>query len=400
LEGVVPEIWVVVHGDNWKKKQIESDLKRICEYEIKLMGGAPYARYTFILHIGKGAAGAGGGMEHANSTAISVPSGEYLPGLAAHEFFHLWNVKRILPATLYPVDYAKEQYTRALWFAEGVTSTYGAYTLERSGLWTKQQLYHDLGAQITELEGRPANRWQSAEQSSLDAWLEKYSLYNRPESSISYYTKGQVLGVLLDILIRDRTDNGQSLDDVLRAMNAEFAQAGKRYRDSLDIQATVEKIAGASFTEFFNRYVAAADALPYQATLKLAGLVLRETQHKRAALGFYAETAPGGALTIRSVESNGTAAAANLQNGDVIVKWNGGEPPRRSEQWLRQQKPGDELHLRVRRADGESDVNFHLGETTETFYDVAEDGHATEKARHIRDGLLHGVTSAAAHTAR
>ena len=187
---------MVVHGDNWKKKQIESDLKRICEYEIKLMGGAPYSRYTFLLHIGKGAAGAGGGMEHADSTAISVPSGEYLPSVAAHEFFHLWNVKRIIPATLYPVDYAKEQYTRALWFAEGITNTYASYTLERTGLWTKQQLYHDLGAQITELESRPANLWQSAEQSSLDAWLEKYPLYNRPEFSISYYTKGQVLGEL------------------------------------------------------------------------------------------------------------------------------------------------------------------------------------------------------------
>lgn len=399
LEGVPHEIWVVVHGDNWKKKQIESDLKRICEYEIKLMGGAPYPRYTFLLHIGKGAAGAGGGMEHADSTAISVPSGEYLPSLAAHEFFHLWNVKRIIPATLYPVDYAKEQYTRALWFAEGVTNTYASYTLERTGLWTKQQLYHDLAAQITELESRPANRWQSAEQSSLDAWLEKYPMYNLPEFSISYYTKGQVLGVLLDILIRDRTDNEKSLDDVLRAMNAGFAQADKTYRDSVDVQATVEKITGVSFDEFFKRYVAGADPLPYQATLKQGGLELRETQHRRASLGFFTENV-NGALTLRSVDADGTAAAAGLQNGDVIVKWNGGEPPRQSEQWLRQQKAGDELHLRVRRTDGESDVNFHLGETTETFYDVAEDGHATEKAHHIRDGLLHGVTSVAVHAAR
>lgn len=399
LEGVPHEIWVVVHGDNWKKKQIESDLKRVCAYQIKLMSGAPYARYTFIVHIGKGAAGAGGGMEHADSTAISIPSGEYLPSLAAHEFFHLWNVKRIRPATLYPADYSKEQYTRALWFAEGVTNTYASYTLERTGLWSKQQLYHDLGAQITELEGRPANRWQSAEQSSLDAWLEKYPLYNRPEFSISYYTKGQVLGVLLDILIRDRTDNEKSLDDVLRAMNTEFAQAGKTYSDSTDVEATAEKIAGVSFEEFFNRYIAGADALPYQATLKLAGLELRETQHKRAALGFVAENI-NGALTVRIVDADGNTAQAGLQIGDVIVKWNGADAPRRSEQWLRQQKPGDELHLRVRRTDGEADVNFHLGETTETFYDVAEDGHATEKAHRIRDGLLHGVTSAAVHSAR
>jgi predicted metalloprotease with PDZ domain len=399
LEGVVPEIWVMVHGDNWKKKQIESDLKRICEYEIKLMGGAPYARYTFILHVGKGASGAGGGMEHVDSTAISLPSAEYLPSLAAHEFFHLWNVKRIRPATLYPVDYAKEQYTRALWFAEGVTNTYGSYTLERTGLWSKQQLYHDLGAQITELEGRPANRWQSAEQSSLDAWLEKYPMYNRPEFSISYYTKGQVLGVLLDVLIRDRTDNEKSLDDVLRALNTEFAQAGKNYRDSTDVRTTVEKIVGVSFEDFFKRYVAGADPLPYQSTLRLAGLELRETQHKRPALGFGAEDVSG-ALTIRSVDANSTAAQAGLQIGDVIVKWNGGDPPRRSEQWLRQQKVGDELDLHVRRVDGQSDVNFHLGETTETFFDVTENGHASEKARRIRDGLLHGVTSAAVHAAQ
>ena len=108
-------------------------------------------------------------------------------------------------------------------------------------------------------KSRPANRWQSAEQSSLDAWLEKYPLYNRPEYSVSYYTKGQVLGELLDILIRDRTDNEKSLDDVLRAMNTEFAQAGKNYRDSVDVQATAEKIAGGSFEDFFKRYVAGAD---------------------------------------------------------------------------------------------------------------------------------------------
>src|SRR6202035_3346047 len=225
---------------------------------IKLMEGSPFEHYTFILHIGKGAGG--GGMEHANSTAIGIPSDEYLPGVAAHEFFHLWNVKRIRPATLEPVDFTKEQYTRALWFAEGVTSTYGAYTLVRSGIWNKERFYGDLGQQISELEARPANRWQSAEQSSLDAWMEKYSLYENPEYSVSYYTKGQVLGVLLDILIRDRTDNAKSLDDVLREMNNDFGVPGKPYRDSLDVQLTAEKVAGGSFEDFFKNYVAAANA--------------------------------------------------------------------------------------------------------------------------------------------
>ena len=393
LPGMSPEIWVVIHGDNYKKRQVETELKRICEYELKLMGKAPYWRYTYLLHFGKGAAGAGGGMEHADSTAISVPSGDSLPGVAAHEFFHLWNVKRIRPATLYPVDYTKEQYTRALWFAEGVTSTYGSYTLERSGLWSKQQLYHDLSEQITELEARPANRWQSAEQSSLDAWLEKYPLYENPEFSVSYYTKGQILGVLLDILIRDRTDNQKSLDDVMRQMNEDFGLTGKPYRDSLDVQLTAEKVAGGSFEDFFKNYVAAANALPYQAIFPLAGLELRQTTRQHAALGFAAEGAPK-ALVVRTVDANSAAAEAGLQAGDFILKWNGGDPPRRVNDWLRQYKSGELLHLVVRREGIESKIDFHLGEITETFYDLAEDSHAGDKARHIREGLLHGVTDA------
>ncbi|HZC65158.1 MAG TPA: hypothetical protein VE545_01180, partial [Candidatus Dormibacteraeota bacterium] len=112
LPGIQPEIRVLVDGDNWKRKRVEEELTRICKYEIKLMGGAPFPSYTFILHIGKAAVGAGGGMEHANSTAINIPSDEYLKGVSAHEFFHLWNVKRIRPASLEPVDYTKEQYTR------------------------------------------------------------------------------------------------------------------------------------------------------------------------------------------------------------------------------------------------------------------------------------------------
>src|SRR5258706_7364077 len=120
-------------------------------------------------------------MEHANSTAISADVPGQLTSYAAHEFFHVWNVKRIRPRSLEPVDFTKEMWTRSLWFAEGVTSTYGAYTLVRTGLWSKEQFYADLGAQITELENRPANRWQSAEQSSLDAWLKKYPLYNQPD---------------------------------------------------------------------------------------------------------------------------------------------------------------------------------------------------------------------------
>src|SRR6266566_994666 len=393
LSGIKPGIWVVIHGENWSKKQVEEDLRRICKYELKLMDGAPFERYTFILHTGKGAGG--GGMEHANSTAIGTYSDEYLPSVAAHEFFHLWNVKRIRPASLEPVDDTKEQYTGALWFAEGVTNTYGSYTLVRSGIWSKEQFYADLSEQITELESRPANRWQSAEQSSLDAWLEKYPLYNQPEYSVSYYTKGQVLGDLLDILIRDRTNNAKSLDDVLRAMNRDFAEPGKLYRDSLDVRLEAEKVAGGSFEDFFEKYVAGTESFPYQQILGLAGFALRTTERRRAALGFTAERDASGSVVVKRVEADGLAAQAGLRVGDVILTWNGGEPPRRMGRWVSEQKRGDVLRLKVRRDEKEFSLEFPLGETKETVYGVFEDPEASEKARNIREGLLRGETASA-----
>ena len=397
LEGVTPRVSVVVHGKDWNKEKIEDELKRICEYEVALMGGAPYDHYVFLLHIGQGFGG--GGMEHANATAISVPSDEYLAGVAAHEFFHLWNVKRIRPATLEPVDFTKEQYTRALWFAEGVTSTYGAYTLERSGIWSKERFYADLGDQITELESRAADHWQSAEESSLDAWLEKYPLYNGPDYSVSYYTKGQVLGDLLDILIRDRTNNAKSLDDVFRAMNADFAKQGRFYRDSLDVRLEAEKVAGGSFEQFFRDYVAHADALPYAQVLGLAGLTLQTSEHKRAALGFAATRDASGAMTVRTVDADSPAAAAGLRQGDLLWNWNGGDVPRFLGRWVRDRQPGETVKVRVRRDDKEVALEFKLGESKVVLYEVAEDAQAGEKAQRIREGWLHGITEARAAAA-
>jgi len=392
IHDVSPPVRVVIHGENYKRHEVEAALRKIVLYETKMMEGAPYPNYTFLFHIGKPAGGGGGGMEHANSTAIYVPSGEYLSNVSAHEFFHLWNVKRIRPASLEPVDYTHEMYTRALWFAEGVTNTYGSYALVRSGIWNHQQFYQDLSAQITELETRPAERWQSAEQSSLDTWLEKYALYNQPQRSVSYYTKGQVLGVLLDILIRDRTDNQHSLDDVLRNMNQDFARSGKFYRDSLDVRLTAEKLAGGSLDDFFNNYVGGAQALPYADLLSRAGLAVQEKESSRATLGFSIEREPNAPWAVATVEPGSSAERGGLQVGDEILRWNSVEVPRRPERWASQQKPGEDLRLRVRRDGKEISIEVRLGESRETFYQVVETPGANDRARRIRDGILHGST--------
>lgn len=388
-------ILIAIHGDNWKQADVELTVRKICAYELELMGGAPFDHYLFILHIGRAAQGAGGGMEHANSTAINVSSGQALAGVAAHEFFHLWNVKRIRPASLEPVDYTREQYTRALWFAEGVTSTFGNYTLVRSGIWSKQDFFSDIAQDLDELESRPANRWQSAEQSSLDAWLEKYPYYNGPDFSVSYYTKGQVLGLLLDVLIRDRTNNDKSLDDVMRKMNSDFAGKNKYYRDSLDVRLTAEAVAGGSFAEFFQNYVARAEPLPYAEILSKAGLLLQEQETTRPELGFVPDRDASGKTLVRSVTSGSNADRAGLHIGDEIETWNGEGVPRRTDVWLRSRKPGDILRLQIRRNEQPSDISFALGGRTEEIFVLNEDPNATAKAKAIREGLLHGTAAAA-----
>jgi predicted metalloprotease with PDZ domain len=392
LRDLTPPVHVVIHGDDYKRHDVEAALRKICAYEIKLMDGAPYPDYTFIFHIGKAANGSGGGMEHANSTAIYIPSGGLLPSVSAHEFFHLWNVKRIRPASLEPLDPTREMYTRSLWFAEGVTSTFSSYALVRTGIWSKQEFLQDLSQQITELESRPAEEWQSAEQSSLDAWLEKYALYNQPQRSVSYYTKGQVLGFLLDIVLRDRTDNQRSLDDLLRAMNTDFAREGKFYRDSLDIRLESEKLTGGSLVDFFDNYVASANPLPYQNLLARAGLELRTHESVRATLGFLPQREPGAPWTVAAVDADGLAAKSGLLVGDEIVRWNNADVPRRPERWAAQQKPGDVLRLRIHRAEKEETIEIHLGELHEKFFQVAEQSNADDRARRLRDGLLRGTT--------
>ncbi|HEX2713322.1 MAG TPA: hypothetical protein VHM88_14075 [Candidatus Acidoferrales bacterium] len=393
LEGVVPRVRVVVHGENWKRDVLSETLRRIVTNELQMMGGAPFDEYLFIYHIGGETAGAMGGMEHANSTAIFVESTPYVANVTAHEFFHLWNVKRIRPASLEPVDYTREQATRALWFAEGVTNTYGAYVLVRTGLWSRKEFYADLAWVVTELESRPARRWQSAEQSSLDAWFEKYPLYLRPDFSISYYNKGQLLGVLLDILLRDSTDNRSSLDDLMRALNDDFARRGRFYRDSADIRAVAERLAGRNLEDFFARYVSGTDELPCADFLARAGLTLKATE-ARTAFGFFPASGLDGTVVATQVEMGSPPERAGLREGDALLALNGAPFPHRPERWLRDHHAGEVVRLRLRRDGAEKEISFVLQQGEERAYVVEEVRHPTPNQRRILEGILRGTTDA------
>jgi predicted metalloprotease with PDZ domain len=357
-----------------------------------MMGGAPYKEYTFMIHIGSDYGG--GGMEHANSTAISAGSTAGAIQIAAHEFFHLWNVKRIRPQTLEPVDYTREMFTRALWFAEGVTSTYASYAEVRTGLWSHDQFYFDLAGQVTALESRPARKWMSAEESSLDAWFEKYPQYNEPEFSISYYNKGQLLGVCLDILIRDATDNHKSLDDLLRAMNENFAKKGKFYNDSADIETTAKSVANSDFHDFFSLYVAGTDEMPFAEIFAKAGLDLESTPKQHADPGFeFSTNFEGTEIVVANVAAGGPAQAAGVRSGDAIISLNGQAASRGLEELLAQHSPGETVRLRIAREGQQRDFSLKLGSRTDLLYHVEELRGATDKQRRIRDGMLKGTTN-------
>jgi predicted metalloprotease with PDZ domain len=389
---------IVVHGDSGDRSRLLDSLKRIVDYEVSLMGGAPFREYLFLFHVGSNFGG--GGMEHMNCTAISADVPAQLPGYSAHEFFHAWNVKRIRPQSLEPVDYTREMWTRSLWFAEGVTNTYGAYALERTGLWSTQQFYANLADEARELQSRPAHRWQSVEQSSLDAWYEKYPLYTRPDESISYYNKGQIVGVLLDILIRDRTDNRASLDDVLRALNEEYAKGGRFYEESEGLRAVMENVirkkapsADADLSDFFRRYISGSDEIPYSDFLARAGWTIRDTSQRRATLGFTVNRDNGASASIASVDRESGAREAGLKEGDVLTSLNGEPFPRAPERWLRDHQPDERVTIKVLRGGEAREISFLLGRQTEAAYQIAELQSPTERQRRIREGILRGVTA-------
>jgi predicted metalloprotease with PDZ domain len=405
IEAGAARVRVLVHAAEdsggpkvWSRDRLAEVVRRVVAYQTGMMRDIPFRSFLFIYHFGLSGCGASG-MEHANSTAICIDAGADPAPVTAHEFFHLWNVKRIRPQSLEPVNYRAEQPTTSLWFAEGVTNTYEAYTLVRTGLWGRGKFYSNLATQIESLASCPARRSQSAEKASLDAWSEKYPFYRCGSSSISYYNEGQLLGVLLDILLRDLSDNAAGLDDLMRNLNRDFAKQGKYYHDSADLlavaQALAERAHDAALAEFFRRYISGTDELPLSDYLARAGLELRVTVRAVAEFGFYVSTLVREAepvTVVTQVVPGSAAEKAGLRPGDQIEALNRAPFPMNISAWLAGRSPGEGIRVRLRRGGEARDVSFALGRKEAYVYSVREDGKATEKARRIRRGLLEGVT--------
>jgi len=370
---------VIVDADpaDYDMQKIVDALHKIVAAATSWMNDRPFDSYMFLYHFPHGPAG--GGMEHAYSTAIDLSADmmkQSLAGLTsvtAHEFFHLWNVKRIRPQPLEPVDYTKENYTRALWFSEGVTSTAEEIIQLRGGLLDESQYLARLGAEITELERRPAHLTQSAEDSSLDAWLEGNAYYRRPERSISYYNKGELLGIMLDLAVRDASHGAASLREVLQWMNLNYAQKGRFFDDSAGVHEAAEAVSHADLSSFFANYVAGTTEIPWDDFLRSAGLHVVPVSNTVPDAGFSASRNFDGPMSVGAVTADSDAEHAGLQVGDVVLELQGKPAGQESRQQLAHLTPGDTLTLKVRgRRGAERELKWKVGSRVEISYEVKD----------------------------
>ena len=397
---------VIVDADpaDYDMAKLVAALHKITAAATSWMNDRPFDRYMFLYHFPHGPAG--GGMEHAYATAIDLNADVMKQSLypftsvTAHEFFHLWNVKRIRPQTLEPVDYTKENYTRALWFSEGVTSTAEGIIQLRAGLIDEKQYLTGLGEGITELERRPAHLTQSAEESSFDAWLEGNSYYRRPERSISYYNKGELLGVMLDLAVRDASHGQASLREVLEWMNANYAKKARFFNDSEGVREAAEAVTHADLSSFFTKYVSGTEEIPWNDFFRSVGLRVDAVTNTLPEAGFIASRNFDGPMSVAAVTSGSEAERAGLQVGDSIVELQGKPVGQESRQELARLSPGDTLTVKVRsRRGAERELKWKIGSRQQLSYLVKDLDQVTADQRSRRAAWLKGEAQPAPDTA-
>lgn len=329
----VPHEFVVWGDPDWQAmwaqpERFTEDLATIVREEAAIFGGLPYERYLFITHI---APGIGGGTEHLNSTIMQTQPNrltsergyEGFLALASHELFHAWNVKRFRPAGIARYDYDEENYTDLLWVVEGTTSYYDDLILARAGLIDVDDYLGRIRGSINSVRRSPGSAVQSVAASSFDAWV-KFSAptADSGNTTVSFYTKGSVVSLLLDMELRRLTGGERSMDDVMCALHERYPLGSAGYTTA-DLMTLLGGWTGTDWSDFFERYVSGTDTLPLETALATVGLKLtRDESDGEVTLGISARDGDGGAV-VRSVREGEPAFDAGIAADDVIVAING-----------------------------------------------------------------------------
>lgn len=323
-----PHSLVIWSGGNADPERIIADTKKVIKVEAKMFGGLPYKKYLFLLHL---SASGYGGLEHKDSCTLNYPrfgfrdreKYERFMQLVAHEFFHLWNVKRIRPKALETFDYEAENYTTSLWFCEGTTSYYDLLIPLRAGIYNRKTYLKSLSKDITKYLTTPGRKVQPLGESSYDAWIKLYRRdANSDNNQISYYLKGQFVSLLLDLLIRAKHQNQRSLDNVMQLMWQRFGQAEIGYSEK-QLRSVIAEVAEENLDDFFNRYIETTEELPFDKYLNPFGLDVKVTQESDIPyLGIMAQS-ENNREVVKFVAADSPAAIGGIDPDDELLAING-----------------------------------------------------------------------------
>ncbi|MGI0131804.1 MAG: M61 family metallopeptidase [Thermoplasmata archaeon] len=333
--GIPHRIVLCGPGGNHEAHRLEADLPRIVEATVRLFGDSPLRRYTFFLHLSDVSDGA---LEHATSNSYVLPRDQFRPRAAyekflqivAHEYFHLYNVKRIRPKVLGPFDYTKENYTKLLWAMEGTTDYYGLLLLRRAGLLAPPKYLDKVAGDIQRYLKVPGRTRMSLEEASYTAWTDLYQPFEETiNQSVSYYLKGELVSLCLDLEVRHRTENRSSLDEVLRHLWSHYGKTGRGLEED-EMQGVAEKVTGLDLSDFFRRYIAGTDEVDFSRFSRYAGLAFGPKEKGPDAaddpvpghFGFEYRSQDGN-VRLKSVLDGSPARRAGLTAGDEIVALNG-----------------------------------------------------------------------------
>jgi predicted metalloprotease with PDZ domain len=318
---------VAMYGEaNYNIAELQRDMAKVVESATAVFGSNPNQDYLFIVHNVKDGQG---GLEHKNSCVLSVSRWTYTGSnylgfinLVAHEYFHLWNVKRIRPIELGPFNYDQECYTSLLWVMEGITSYYDELLLLRAGFYTKADFLNKLQSQINYVEGSPGSRVQPVAHASFDAWIKAYRPNeNSSNTTMTYYSRGAVIGAVLDAYLIQRSKGKQSLDGFMQLLYQKYALDLKRGFSELEFEQELTNYCGEDMHAFFTQYVNGTAIIPYQKYFEPMGL--KVTDQTSVLTNFGAALEPGNVLKVRTVRSGSAAEDAGISVGDEIIGCDG-----------------------------------------------------------------------------
>ncbi|MCZ2393176.1 MAG: hypothetical protein LC105_04915 [Chitinophagales bacterium] len=354
--GGIPHELAIVGLSNGDNSKLIEHLKAIIDKEVDLFGHPhPCEKYVFIIHHTDNIYG---GLEHLNSSVNMVPRWDYFPrdkylrtiSLLSHEYFHLWNIKRIRPVELGPFDYMKENYTRQLWAIEGITSYYDDYFVYLAGVSSLDEYLKIIADNISNVVNTPGNTVQSLGESSFDAWIKYYRGHeNTHNNQVSYYSKGATVAIALNFLIMHQTEGEKSLDDVMRALYEMYLIRPNQGYSEEELLQICEEVAGVCLRSFFEKYIFGVEPINYSEYFEYAGLSLKEEVYQDLDFGWILEE-KGNSFWVSKIDNGSSAANGGINARDEILALNG---YRMTSQWRRSlhtYKVGDELDILVSRS--------------------------------------------------